>query len=361
MYDQCRKWVTLHIQSHHIASYDKQKVSDIAHWWKEIFSYDEQQVSDIAHFVKGGLIFSCGQQRVSYIAILWKAASPHPIFLWPTASELHCKVYERQSHHIFFIHQQKVSDLWKAVTSSDITNSLWVTLHIFWKAVSLYLFLLPTGSEASFNAHFVKDSLITSFAMTNRLWVTLHTVWKAVVTLIQWTPFPIASEWHCTSCEGQPHYITNRLWVVNCTFCKSQSHHIFSICMYVQQVVSTLHISWRAFLSYFFLWPIGSEQHCTFCEWHSHHIFSITNSKWVTPYIWWKSVSSYFSYDQQLVSDIAHDERESHHLFLWSTDSEWHWTLCERQSHMYICNGPTGSEWHCTFWERQSHHLFSYA
>ena len=110
------------------------------------------------------------------------------------------------------------------------------------------------------------------------------------------------------------------------------------------------------------------------------------------------------SYDQQLVSDIAHFVKGTlitsfpminrgwvtlHilwkafliHLFLWPTASEWHYTFCERQSHhtfpydqQEVSNNSvmlkavsshlflwlTGSEWHFTFYEKQSHHMFSY-
>ena len=238
-----RLWVTLHIlwkaasshlslwpigsewhctfcerQSHHIFSYDLQRVSDIAHFVKgisitsfpmtnrkwvtlhmqshHIFSYDQQRVSDIAHFVKGSLITSFPMTNSGckwHFAHLWKAVSWH-LLLWPTASECCCTFCERQPHHIFSYDQQQVSDI----------------------------------------AHFVKGSLITSF-----LWQT-------------------GSEWHCTFCERQSHIST-----------------------YDQQEVSDIAHSVKGISSHLFLWLTACEWHCIFCKRLSHHIFPLTNSKWV--------------------------------------------------------------------------------
>ena len=74
----------------------------------------------------------------------------------------------------------------------------------------------------------------------------------------------------------------------------------------------------KAVSSHPFPWSTGSEWHCTVCERQSHHGFP---------------------YEQQQVSDITHLWKAvSSHLFLW----------------------PTGSEWNSTFCEMQSHHIFSY-
>ena len=164
-----------------------------------------------------------------------------------------------------------------------MTNSKWVTLHIWWKAVSSHHFLWWTASEwhctlcdrqcrhiisydkqeVSDIAHVVKGSLITSFPMTNRKWVTLHIVWKAVSShhFLWWT----GSEWHCTVCERQ-------------------SHQMFS---YDQQYVSDIAHFLKGS-------PITS--------------FPMTNRKWVTLHILWKGVSW--------------------HLFLWPKDCEWHCKFC---------------------------------
>ena len=186
----------------------------------------------------------------------------------------------------------------KGHTSCLITNSLWATLHILWKALSSHPFLLPSASEwyctfcehyshhifsydqqdASDIAHFVKGSLIMSFFMTNSEWVMLHILWKAVSS-------------HCY------------LWPTGCEWKK-------------------LHICSMAVLSHLFLWPTGSEWHYMFCVRQSHHILS---------------------YDQQKVSDIQYIccVRQSHHIF--SYDQQL-----------------VSDILHCTFCVMQSHHIFSY-
>ena len=289
-------------RSDHTFSYDQQQVGDIAHLVKEglitsfpmtnrewvtlhivwktvwshlflwptgcewhctfcerrsdhIFSYDQQLVSDIAHVVKDSLITSFPMTNSKWVTlhILWKKVWSH-LFLWPTGSEWRCTLCERQSDHIFSYDQQVVSDIahfvkGSLITSFPMTNSLWVTLHMLWKAVWSHLFLWPTGCEwhctfcerrsdhifsydqqpVSDIAHFVKGSLITSFPMTNREWVTLHILWKAVWSqlFLWWT----ACEWHFTFCERQSDHIfapwpTACEW--HCTFCERQSDHIFS-------------------------------------------------------------------------------------------------------------------------------------
>ncbi len=106
--------------------------------------------------------------------ILGKAASSH-LFLWPAASKWHCTFCDRQSHDVFFYDQL----------------SKWVTIDILRKAVSWHLsliwigcewhchighfashlFLWPTGS--GWHCTFCEGSLITSSPMTNSLWVML--------------------------------------------------------------------------------------------------------------------------------------------------------------------------------------------
>ena len=136
-----------------------------------IFSYDQQGVSDIAHFVTGSLIMSSPMTNREWVTfhILWKIVSS-PLFLWPKACKWHCTFCERESHHIisYYIWQKACEWHWKfyerqgsLITSAiPMTNRMWVTLHIVWKAVSSHIFLLPT-----------------------------------------------ASEWHCTFCERQFHHI----------------------------------------------------------------------------------------------------------------------------------------------------------
>jgi len=184
--------------------------------------------------------------------ILWKAVSSHLFNLWPTGSEWDCTFCERQSHdshHIFSYDQQKVSEI-----------------------VAL----------------FVKGSLITSFPMTNRKWVRLHIVWKAVSShLFLW---PTASEWDCTVKGSliKSFPMTNRKWV-------------------------TLYILWKAMISlHLFLLPTATcECHCTFVKGSPITLVYMTNRLWVTLYILQKAVS---------------------HLSLWPTVCEWCHTFSDLQS-----------------------------
>ena len=120
-----------------------------------------------------------------------------------------------------------------------------------------------------------------------------------------------------------------------------------------------LHILWKTVSSPLFPWSTGSEWHYTFCERQSHH----------------------FTYDQQVVSDIALPVKDSlmtlitlffmtirklvrlniswktvsSHLLLWHTGCEWHCTFLWKAVSSFLLLSPTESEWHCTFCERQSH------
>ena len=164
-------------------------------------------------------------------------------------------------------------------------------------------------------------------------WATLHILQKAV------SSHPTGSEWHCT-------------------FCKRLSDHIFS---YDQQYVSDishfmkgslitsfpanrkwvrLHILWKAVWSHLFLWPTACEWYCTFCKRQCHHIFS---------------------YDQQLVSGIAHFVKGTLIICIFPYDQQYVSDISHFVKGSLITSFlPIGSEWHCTFCERQSDHIFSY-
>ncbi len=126
-------------------------------------------------------------------------------------SDTQCTSFKGQSHHILPYNQQRVGDIahfvkGSLITSFPMTNSLWVTLHILWKAVSSHPFLWPTACEDI--AHFVNGpSLITSFQPitgTNSLWVTLHFCGRqSHHNLFLW---PLEGEWHCTFCGRQSHH-----------------------------------------------------------------------------------------------------------------------------------------------------------
>ena len=132
--------------------------------------------------------------------------------------------------------------------------------------------------------------------------------------------------------------MTNREWVTLHILWKAVSSTSFPMTNSLWAV--TLHILWKAVSSHLFLWLTACKWHCTLCERLSHHIFS---------------------YDQQLVSDIAHFVKDSLITYFPMTNSEWVtlqilWKAVS--SHLFLW--PTVGEWHCTFCERQSHHIFSY-
>ena len=389
------------MQSHHTLSYDQQNVSDIACFCEgqshHILSYDYQVVSDIAHFVKSSLITSF-QQRVSDLHILWMAVSSHLflyqqlvsdiahfgrtvwsyLLLWPTASEWDYTSCERQPHHIFSYDQQKVSEIvhfvkGSLITPFPMTNRKWVRLHILWMAVLSHHFLWqkecewdctccerPYYDTCSYDqqnvseiAHVVKSSFITSFLMTNSLWVRLHILWRAVLShRFLWCT---GCEWDTTFCERQPFAYDQQKVSDIAPFVKGSLMTSFP--MTNRQWV-TLHILWMAVSPHAILWPTECEWHCTFLKESIITSFPMTNSMWVTLHMW-KAVSSHFflsptaceshgtccerqshhniSYDQQLVSEIAHFVKGIHvHCFWWPTGCEWHGTFCERQSHHTI-------------------------
>ena len=89
-----------------------------------------------------------------------------------------------------------------------------------------------------------------------------------------------------------------------------------------------------------FLWPTACEWHCTFCENQFHDIFS---------------------YDQQLVSDIAHFVKSSLMTSFPMTNRKWvtlHILWKAVSWHLFLW--PTASECHCTFCEWKFHDIFSY-
>ena len=161
-------------------------------------------------------------------------------------------------------------------------------------------------------------------------------------------------------------------------FCERQCHHILSS---DQQFVGEIAHLWKAISSHLFSWPTACECHCTFVKGSLVTCFLMTNSMWVILHICERQSHHIFSYDQQLVSDIAHLMKASlitcfpmtnrkwvtcytlwkpvsSHLFIWPTECQWHCTFCESQcqwqsSPLFL--QPIGCEWQCAFYERQSH------
>ena len=161
-----------------------------------IFSYD-QRVS--AHFVKSSLITSFPVTNRLWVTlhILWKAVSSH-LSLWPTVCECCCTFCERQSHHICSYDQQQVSDIVHSVKGSLImTNRKWVTLHILWKAVSSHLFLWPTASEWYCTLYILWK--VVSSHLLHKLFQNKEDVCDPFVTseFIIWNTMAKESQWHC--------------------------------------------------------------------------------------------------------------------------------------------------------------------
>ena len=156
--------------------------------------------------------------------ILWKEVWWH-LFLWPTASKWHCILCERQSNGIFCYDQQRVCDISfcerQPIMSSDsspMTNSLWVILHTWWKAV---LLSLPYDQQrVSDIAQVLRKSLspyfpvLSLFPMTNRMWVTLHIWWKAVSTHLSYEQQFVSDIAHFVKGSlSTPIPMINSLWV----------------------------------------------------------------------------------------------------------------------------------------------------
>ena len=145
----------------------------------------------------------------------------------------------------------------------------------------------------------------------------------------------------------------------------------------------TLHILWKAVSSHLLPWSTGCEWHCTFCERQSHHIFSydqqlvsdiahfvkgsfitsfpMTNSLWVILHIFVKGsfITSFPITNSKWVMLHILWKAVSSHLFLWPTASEWHCPFCGRQSHHIFCyNQQSVSDIKLHAYERQSHHIF---
>ena len=157
------------------------------------------------------------------------------------------------------------------------------------------------------------------------------------VSLINLFLWPIASEWHCTfferHCLITSFLIMDRMWVTLHWLSKAGPLHIF------------------------LLWT-GCERRCTVCGRQSHQIFSYDNREWVTANFKSQSPHQSLSYDQQLVSDVAHFVKGSLITSCPMTNREWATlhilSMAVSTTHIW----PTACEWHCTFSER-SHDIFS--
>ena len=262
----------------------------------------------------------------------WRFCGYH-IFPYDQQGVSHIAHCERQSHQNLF--------LWPI--------SLWVTLDILWKAVS------------------------PLFLMTNRKWATLKMlgVWSYL------SPWQTGSKWHCKRqsdyafsydqqgvsdiwhvVKGNFQYyiffMTNSLWVsLHCTFCEGQSNHFF----YAQQGVSDIVYSIKgSLIIHYILWPIAGEWYCTFHETVPLITSFPIKRKWVTLHLLWNTVSSYISYHQQGVSDIAFLQGGSHPIFTppqQRVSDMAHLVKCSLITLFHVTN----SLW-VILSERQAHHIF---
>ena len=323
-------------------------------------------------------VFSCDQQLVSHIAHFLKSfqASPY-IFLWPTESESHCT-------------------LWKAVLVKSflMTNSLWVTSDILWKAVSSHLFLWPTASESHCTCcerYFFPWSILGSEPhcmfcasekqshITNREWVTLCILSKAASSIFSY--WPTASEWQYMFCDrlqshhiftcnkqyvsGIPYFMHHHvinffLWSTVCEGHSAAKGNLMTWFPMINSQCVTLHILfitwftsvpvnnrkwvmvifWMVLSSNLFLWSTVCEWHCTIYAWLCHNIIL---------------------YGQQYVSYIAHFMKDSVITFFAVTNSLWvtlHILWEAVSSHFSL--PPIVCEWYCIFWDWWSYHIFSH-
>ena len=205
-----------------------------------IFSYGQQQVSDIAHFVTGSLItpFPMANSKWVTLHILWRAVPSH-LFLYQIASQWHYTFWNAVSSHLFLwpIACEWHCTFWNAVLSHLFlwpTGSVWHST--FCERWSHHMFSYQQ-QQVSDIAHLLKGSPITCFPLTNSLWVTLHTLWKAV----SWYLFlsPTGGEWYSILCDRQSHHIFSygQQLVSDMVHIVRQSQHIFA---FNQQYVSDI-------------------------------------------------------------------------------------------------------------------------
>ena len=288
-----------------------------------------------------------------------------------------------------------------------MTNSWWVTLHISWWEIWLYLILWPTGCEwhctffwkamwlylvlwtpvcechctllckgnlilsydqqdsgVGDNQHFPKNLTHCHISsMTNRMWVTLHIMLQGNLTIF----CPMTNRMWVTqtlhtflkSSLIASFCMTNRKWVTLCNFLGN----LISCCSMTNRKWVTLHTFWTGNLITSCPWLTGCGWDYTFSARQSDHILS---------------------YDQKDVSDIAHcSERQSEvtpcpmDISLWvtlhtfmkgylisscpMTNRKWvtfmHMFWKEISSHLVL--RWTESEWCCTafFWMAISPYL----
>ena len=116
--------------------------------------------------------------------------------------------------------------------------------------------------------------LISSFPIMNSLWVTFHILWQAVSSHLCILP---VCEWHCTFCERQFHHILacDQQQVSEVPyFCQKQSHarHLFLwptasewYCTFLDYILSNLYLAYQYILFIYI------------SKWACCHIFSMSS------------------------------------------------------------------------------------
>ena len=139
---------------------------------------------------KGNLITSCPMNNSLWVTLPYMLVKGNLITSCPTMTNswwMTSHSVERQSHHIFYYDQQKVSDSSCAclflkggnlITSCAMANRKWVTLHILCKAIPSHLVLWPTVCEWHCTCFWKAISSHLVLCMTNRKWVTLDILLK---------------------------------------------------------------------------------------------------------------------------------------------------------------------------------------
>ncbi len=154
--------------SHHIFSYEQQKVSSMAHLWQDISS---EHLCLWPTASEWDCTFCEGE------SLEWPAASewhctfcerdPSHLCQWSTACEWHCSLCERESHLILW----PIGSEWHCIFCEQ--------------GVSLLLFLWQTASEQHCTfCERQSQTLIASFTMTNSGWAILYIFWKPISSFV---------------------------------------------------------------------------------------------------------------------------------------------------------------------------------
>ena len=270
-------------------------------WW--------QEVSDTpTFFLPCNLItfhLMTNSKWVTLHPFFCQALSSHFI-PWPTACEWHSPYFSAmQPHHVSSHDQQGVSD----TLPFSLPGNL-IRFHPW-----------PTASEWH-SPLFLPGNFITFHCMTNSLWVTLPLFFQAMSS--DFIPWPTGSEWHYPVFSArQSHHISShdQQLVSDTPLFSARQFHPISF--HDQQLVSELPPPFSARQSH----HISSHDQQGVCDTPLFLLGNLitfhpmTNSEWVTlPLLFCQAISSYF--------------------IPWSTGSEWHFPLFPaRQSHHIPSHG----------------------